>query len=194
MKRTTQILSEDFESLLKWFSHDAEEAGIEYEKIRGGLVRFFRFRGCSDPDILTDETINRVTAKVMGLDFSENNKKITIFYGFAKNVYREYIRSKSSNEVQLLPELPFAAVKLEIGTVDKDASFECLENCLKKLKRQERVLILHYFSKEKAEKILLRRKIAEELGITSNALHVRVYRLKEGLKTCIKSCKGEKDV
>lgn len=193
MKWTTQISQEDFGSLLNWFSPNSDEAASEYEKIHAGLVRFFRFRGCGRTKSLADETINRVAKKVDSLDLTKDNKKITIFYGFALNVYREFVRSGSSNEIQLLPDLPIRSLDTNTIPDENEQRFGCLENCLKQLSKDEHDLIIRYFSKERSEKIALRREIASELGISPNALHVRIYRLKDRLKQCIGNCGEEKD-
>ena len=87
MKKDLTLTQEDFDSLLGWLSSDRDEAGVLYEKIREGLIRFFRFRGCDDPSTLADETINRVALKVNTFDSAKDVKTITYFYGFASNVF-----------------------------------------------------------------------------------------------------------
>lgn len=191
MKKNPQISNENFESLLNWFSTDSEEAGLEFEKIREGLVRFFRFRGCNDSMGLADETMNRVVNKFNTLDLSRGSEKITIFYGFARFVYHEYLRDNSSKDIQLDVDFPMRATD-EGSKTDPDDELECLDRCLDNLSSVEKQLIVSYFSKEKAEKILLRKKIMEDLDINANALHVRVYRIKEQLKNCIENCLKKK--
>ena len=65
MKKHSEITQKDFEGLLDWLAPDREEAGKKYEEIRDGLIRFFRFKGCNDPEFLADETINRVASKIL---------------------------------------------------------------------------------------------------------------------------------
>ena len=187
MTKKTQITKDDFEALLNWLSNDDEEAANEYEKIRGGLVRYFRYKGCSYCDELADETINRVARKIEQLDLSTGSKKSTICYGFAYNVFREYLRDNENKNVQIENETTIEdkSKKYEVS-VEKD--FDCLEKCLSKLDIKQKELLTTYFSKEKSEKIILRKKIADELGITPNALHVRVYRIKNIVKKCIEKC------
>lgn len=193
MKKHSQISIEDFEALLNWFSTDSEKAGIEYEKVRSGLIRFFHFRGCSDPETLADETINRVAKKIDSLYFSDETQKISIFYGFALNIFREHLRHSSSMELQLLPEIPIVETESE-AVSDKEVDLEYLERCLKELDENDRDLIIKYFSKDKGAKIELRKKLAKELKISVSTLHVKVHRIKFKLKNCIEECKEKKSL
>lgn len=184
MRKTNQLKKVEFEGLLNWFSSDQKEAGEKYEQIHNGLRRYFRYRGCSDPDDLADETINRVAKKLSDLDLTQTQKKISIFYGFALNIYREYLNSNSNREILLNPDL---VPKKEISG-EVNGEMGCLERCLSTLSDDERKLILTYYSKDKGAKIILRKKMAEDIEITTNALHVRIYRIKENLKNCIEEC------
>jgi DNA-directed RNA polymerase specialized sigma24 family protein len=190
MKKSNQLKKVEFEELLKWFSPDETKAGEEYEIIRSGLERYFRYRGCADPDDLADVTINRVASRLLSLDLSENPSKISIFYGFAKNIYREYLTRTSKLEFhQDTNYLPFYDLSFED---EENKEFDCLDKCLSKISDEEKQIIIGYYSKDKGDKILLRKKMAEQLGITLNALHVRVYRIKNILKLCIENCVKKK--
>ena len=184
MRKTNQLNKVEFEKLLNWFSSDIKEAGEKYEQIHNGLRRYFRYRGCSDPDSLADETINRVAAKLSELDLSTKAKKISIFYGFALNIYREYLAKTAKRGVAFNPDL----VSQEDSEGDVNGEMFCLEKCLSSFNEEDEKLILKYYSKDKSEKIILRKKMAEDLDITTNALHVRIYRIKENLKICIEEC------
>ena len=72
-----------------------------FNSIREGLIRFFRFKGCSDAQTLADETINRVAEKIPTFDESKDVKKLTIFYGFASNIFHEYLRTKKRQTEKL---------------------------------------------------------------------------------------------
>ncbi len=185
MKRHPELSDEDFNILLNWFSANSDEAGEIYKKIHSGLERFFRFRGCADCITLADETINRVAIRLDTLTIDEDTKITSIFYGFALNVFKEYLRDDLSNAVELTWNIISGSNQDDANKNEKNLKFDCLDVCLDKLKAKERKLIKKYYSKEKAEKIILRKKMSEELGITQTALHVRIYRLKEALNKCI---------
>ena len=189
MKRNSELTQTEFDNLLGWLSADREKAAPEYENVRRGLINFFRFRGCNEPETLADETITRVARKVTTFTINPEIKTISYFYGFASNVYREYIRSAAKSEVQLDPALPLA--DRHSGDTEQngsDARTECLEKCLKTLSPDKRELVLEYYSKEKSEKLELRKQMAEKLGLELGALYIRVYRIRKSLRKCIEEC------
>ncbi len=184
-------MREDFENLLHWLSADREQAGKLYEEIRQGLIRYFRFRGCAEEDALADETMNRVAVKVLSFTSDESVETINYFYGFAKNIYREYL-SRRRREVELDPALNYAASNHQARFDIEEGRHKCLENCLKKLSDSDRKLVVRYYSENKIAKIELRRKIAEELELNAGTLHTKVYRLRNTLRKCIQKCLSEK--
>ena len=188
MKKDYALKQEDFDALLAWLSANREEAGVMYENIRKGLIRFFRFRGCNDPHTLADETINRVALKVSTFDSSKNVKTITYFYGFASNVFLEYSRTTGKREVSLESEdfQPWQNSKTPDDL--SNAECDCLENCLSTLPPKERALIVDYYAKDKSEIFEQRSKLAEELNLKKPALHTKVFRIKNVLRNCIEAC------
>lgn len=195
MNTTCQPTKDEFDALLNWFAPDKQEAAESYERIRLGLARFFRFRGCSDPDLLADETLNRVAQKLRGLDLTRNVKKISIFYGFAHNIYREYLNRVAKKEIQLNLERPIRSNDHDLSGEPEndfqDGAFNCLERCMKELPQDERNLLVRYYSEEKAQKIELRKRLAEELKTRANTLHVRVHRHRKVLRKCVERCLSE---
>jgi DNA-directed RNA polymerase specialized sigma24 family protein len=192
MKEKPQITQEDFNNLLGWFSADADEAGRKYEEIRRGLIRFFRFRGCSEAEDLTDETINRIAQKFENLKFDENIKTITYFYSFASKIYLEDYSKRKRNDsktkqIELLIEEKIKSIEPE-----KSPALDCLEGCLDKEPVEMRNLLLEYYSLEKSEKMQLRKKLAEEQNINMQLLHTRIYRMRNILRDCIKNCLAKK--
>lgn len=188
MKKDFVLAKADFENLLSWLSTDREQAGVKYEEIRKGLINFFRYRGCSDPETLADETINRVATKVSGFDLSNQLKTITYFYGFASKVYLESISLTKKKEVQLEPNLILRHWKEKDADVDVDKEYDCLESCLAKLPTDERAMIVLYYSEVKSAKFELRKKIARDINSKPGALHTKVHRIRNTLKKCIEAC------
>ena len=188
MKDISRLKTEDFETLLGWFSDNREQAGAEYLKIREGLIRFFRYKGCSDAETLADETINRVAEKIPSFDESKNVKKLTIFYGFAANIFLEYLRTQKRQNEKLnkfgVTQNSFA----ETNEEPDDSKIECLNKCLGELSAEEREIFIEYYGQEKEKKSLARKKIAGRLHCEMNTLHVRVFRLRGVLAKCIEKC------
>jgi RNA polymerase sigma factor (sigma-70 family) len=188
MKKDFVLIQEDFDQLLVWLDSDREKAGEKYEEIRCGLIRFFRFRGCSDPSALADETINRVATKVSTLDMAGNFKTITYFYGFASKIYLEHVRQRKNKEVQLEPEFHLNENYSASSANSENKDHDCLEECLAKLPPEESKMIVIYYSKDKTAKFEVRKKLAESMNVTPGALHVKIHRIKSALKKCVEKC------
>lgn len=194
MKEKPQITKQDFDKLLIWFSPDEDEAGKQYEQIREGLIRFFRFRGCFEAEDLADETINRVAKKLDTFKFDENIKTITYFYSFASKIYLEDYSKRRRNDAKTKQIVLHIEEKVRDVEPEKSPSLECLEGCLAKEPVESRNLLLEYYSLEKSEKMQLRKKLAEEQNINMQLLHTRVYRMRIILRKCIKNCLAKKNL
>jgi DNA-directed RNA polymerase specialized sigma24 family protein len=184
MKTDASITKENFDALLNWLSPDGDAAGISYENIRAGLIRYFYFKGCSDGENLADETINRVAAKIESLDLDNKNKPITIFYGFASRIFLEELR-RQKREVSIDPQ---AIIPAKPDAEADSSMTDCLAICLQKLPNDEKILITNYYSRSGAEKFEYRKTLAEKLGISVGAMHTRVHRLRAALRGCIEKC------
>ena len=64
MGRESDLSQEAFDRLLAWLNPNRALAGEKYEEIRRRLIKIFTCRGCTCPEVLADETINRVARKV----------------------------------------------------------------------------------------------------------------------------------
>jgi DNA-directed RNA polymerase specialized sigma24 family protein len=174
-----EVTREKFANFLEWLSPHAESAGEEYERLRFRLYTFFSQRHCGFPDELADETLNRVILKI-----NEENieNRLAYCYGVAKNVYRESLRKErhhlNIDEVSIAANAP----------AEQSFSSECLDKCLAELSTENRSLILDYFSEVKLAKIELHRRISEKLEMTQTALRMRVMRIKQKLKICVREC------
>jgi DNA-directed RNA polymerase specialized sigma24 family protein len=177
-KSKVDITKDALDRLLHWLDRDRERAGHRYEQIRSGLIKVFLCRGSVDPEELADETINRVARKVQEIAESYVGDPALYFYGVAKMVYLEYSRRKP---VAPHPPPPDAAE-------EADSRYECLERCIKNLSAKNRELILAYYEHETGAKIDRRKELADHMGITTNALWIRVHRIKKDLQNCVSQC------
>jgi DNA-directed RNA polymerase specialized sigma24 family protein len=66
----------------------------------------------------------------------------------------------------------------------------CLERCAGKLEPLNREVISRYYVGKGHSKNENRRALAEELGISINALSVRACRIRDRLEACVKECIG----
>ena len=181
------MTSEEFESLLSWLSPDREKAGAIYEKIRRKLIGFITRRACICPEELTDDTLNRVARKVAENKVENSDNPIRFCYGVAKNVHREYL--KKLEKIRSLRPEDLRVFEHE----DREREMACLDTCLQKLTPENRTVITQYMAHRGREKIRTRREMAARLGTGMNALRIRVFRIQNTLRECIRNCVSNTD-
>lgn len=188
MKDLSRLKPEEFETLLGWLSDDREQAGTEYLQIRAGLIRFFRFKGCSDAPSLADETLNRVAAKIPHFDETKKVRRMTIFYGFASNIFLEYLRKEKKQNEKLNKHLATQNNFTAFDENSNETQLECLNECLGKLSVEEREIFTEYYASEKEKKSEVRKKLAARIKCELNTLQVRIFRMRGILAKCIENC------
>lgn len=181
MNKQWVLTQESFDALLAWLDPNREVAGQKYELIRSRLIKIFACRGCSEPEDLADETINRVTNKLNEIEGSFVGEPARYFCGVANKVHLEYRRKKP-----LPPPPPPPDDPDEI-----EHEYNCLERCMQELTADNRELVLQYYQEEKRAKIDHRKRLAEQLGIALNALRIRAHRIRASLQECVLRCVRE---
>lgn len=173
MPKERELTPEAFELLLKWLDPDRDKAGEQYEAIRHRLATFFYGRRCLDADDLTDRTITVVADKVPQLIDHYKDKPVYYFMGVARKIYQEHLRSERRTP---RPPPPPA------GWTEQD--YQCLEQCLVKLEPGARRMFETYCGGQGCN----REGLTGEYGISLNALRIRVHKLKNKLRACIRDC------
>lgn len=176
-----EVTPELFAMLLNWLAPAEAEAADRYETIRRRLIRLFGKKGCTDPELLADITITRVTLKLPEIKDTYVGEPVFYFVGVARWVYKEWLRGREV-PVDDAPPLKFDPRPLQ------DAARECLHKCLGELPVEQRDLVLDYYAYEKSAKIEMRRQLADELGLTPNALRLRAHRIRATLEACVLGC------
>jgi len=189
MKREREPTHEEFDKLLAWLDPDCDVAAAKYETVRNGLIRFFLFRECREPERLTDEVINRVAVRIDKVveKYSEPAK---CFHGFAGKVYHEYLQDHLRQvdlDTAVLPDPPDDDEERQRLELEDD----CLKRCMGKLTTADDDLFRRYFQELTPAKIKIRKKLAAELRLTGNALAIRVGRIRKRLLGCMKECLAE---
>jgi hypothetical protein len=74
-------------------------------------------------------------------------------------------------------------------TAEHDEQGEaCLESCLQRLAAAERSLVLGYHEGERSARIRRRHDLARDLGLSQNALRLKIHRLTLRLRECVVAC------
>lgn len=180
--KKSYLTQASFDNLLRWLDSDRERAGERYEDIRSKLIQFFTFRGADSADDLADETINRVASKVEYLAEEYIGDPALYFYGVAKKVQLEYLRRQRS----------IILTKAYLPEKEDDGIYDCLERCLKQLPPNQRELLIAYYKEGEKGKVAKRKELTRKLGVQYNALRVRVYRLRNHLEKCVRTCLEQK--
>ncbi len=178
--KQNDLTPDDFDNLLNWLHADRDQAGKKYEDIRRGLIEIFNYKGCAEAEDLADATINRVARRVKEIRDDYQGQPERYFYGVAKKVHLEYLKQHPTVELPASLESP--------QQEDVEKQYNCLEQCLKKLTNSNRTLILQYYRERKQAKIESRRALRQMLNLKSSALRVRVFRIRETLEKCVRSC------
>ena len=167
---TGDINQEQFNRLLGWLDPDREKAGLEYERIRKGLIKNFVSRGAHNPEELADRTIDRVARTLPRVQANYVGDPAHYFSSVAGYILLEALRKERIPSVRMPePALPDS---------DDEKDNDCLEKCVAELPAADRDLLLTYYQHEKQAKIEHRRKMAEQFGVGINALRIRACRLR----------------
>jgi DNA-directed RNA polymerase specialized sigma24 family protein len=174
-----ELTKEAFDQLLRWLDSDREKAAAKYERIRLRLIRIFASRGCFEAEDLADQTINVILVKIDWLSESYEGEPALYFYAVAKKVFLEQLKKKP------LPPLP----PPEPDRTEIELKSRCLEQCLQQeLTPAEQDLVRKYHEGDGQERIRLRKAMAKQLGISLNALRIRLFHLLARLRPCVNNC------
>ena len=180
---------EDLNRLLLWLGDDPAGVGArKYEEVRNKLIVLFRIRGCSTPEDLADETIDRTARALLKPEFSFDGSPIAYFRGVARNVFLESLRKDRRLVQESLEDVlePAADAGLEGPAIERQ--FACLEGCLDRLPPERKELLLNYYQGEKRSKIDQRQQLAAAGGAGMNALRLQVFRLRKIIRNCMQHC------
>lgn len=193
MNDSTIQNQETFDRLLSWLSPDRDVAGQKYEEIRRALILMLTWRGISDAETLADETINVVAKKLSEIAPHYIGDRRLYFYSVAKTLAKAYERQQQLQISLETLDVPSPRVdNMDPSEEELEKASDCLDNCLKRLPKEKRRLVLEYYAGEKQAKIDRRSHLAREMHIDSNALRVRVYRIRAQLQSCIEYCLEQK--
>ena len=172
---------EAFNKLLAWLDPDREVAAETYNKIQVRLIRVFSTNGCRDPEHLTNQTFDRILSKIDWLIANYVGNPLLYFYAIARNIIKEDYRDRTATR-EVLPVSPVDE------DMDSERLYQCLDECMGKLSQHGQKLLISYYEEQGNEKIVNRKKLAGELGITISALRLRVFHMRAQVKICMEIC------
>ncbi|MEA2175294.1 MAG: hypothetical protein QOD00_2886 [Blastocatellia bacterium] len=186
-----------FQRLLTWLDEGANSDGQKYLEMRRRLAAYFDRKNCPTPDELADETFNRVARRLEEEGGAiEGDAPARYCYIVARFVFMEHLREMQKDDTLLndLRQQPHADALVASEADDeqkiKEQRLNCLEQCLNRLESVSREIIARYYVGKARVKIEHRRVMAEELGITMNALSIRACRIRDKLEACVRECAG----
>jgi len=191
--REAPLLTElAFNRLLEWLDDGIDSNGRTYLAMRRRLVSYFARRKRPLADDLADETLNRVGRTLETAGVIAVRPPARYCYVIARFVLLEDLRcqyrhapfdEKRRDAAAIINGDPlFPAAD---GAAVQDQRLACLDCCLRKLKPEQRELIVEYYRDARRQKIERRRELARRLGISMNALGIRVCRIRGALEACV---------
>lgn len=179
MKKREPPNEEAFEKLLSWLDSDRDAAAAKYTRIQLRIIRIYSAKGCWEAEDLADETFNVVTQKIDWLIVNYEGDPVLYFLGVARKLYKEWLKRKP----------PPPSPPPDPPSPDVEQECFCLEQCMEEvLTPDERTWALRYHPADKKQTIPERKRLADELGITRNALRIKVHHIKSRLERCIEAC------
>lgn len=196
LKKDWILNPQAFRQFLNWLDEGVDSNGERYLEMRRRLARYFDRRGCSSPDDLADETLNRVARKLEEKGEIVGASPAHYCYIVAKFVFQEFGRRSEQNQTSLDQAQSSGRVigslavpfRPNVDAVAKEKLFDCLERCLSKIQPEGPELILEYYRGEQRAKIERRSELATSLGLSTNALSIRACRIRSKLEICVRTC------
>ena len=195
-KKDWALTPKAFHRLLRRMDEGTDSGEQNYLEVRRRLVAYFDRKNCAAPDELADETLNRVARRLDEEGVIESETPAKYCYIVARFVFMEYLRGAQKADA-LIDDLRRQSHGNNVAASEagdekeiKEKMLNCLEQCAGKLEPLNREIIIRYYVGKERAKIENRRALAEELGITMNALSIRACRIRDKLEDCLRRCVG----
>jgi DNA-directed RNA polymerase specialized sigma24 family protein len=175
-RRSWTLTPGAFDGLLAALDPDRERAAAAYERLRERLIGLLRWWGGSQPEELADETLDRVARKLEAGAEVPGESLGAYVRGVGRMVFHEWTRRPR-------PEHAAIEVAAMVGGDDHQALTD-LDGCLAALAPDDRRLLLRYYGEGRAADV--RRRLADEMGLSPTALRIRAHRLRVRIETALK--------
>ncbi len=187
------LSSENFELFLSLLDINRDQAAEKYLSLRERLERFFEWRGCENPEDLTDIVFDRTIKKITEGEKIENVQAycVTVSKYVLMENRREVLKSEELDENARENSSESSQDNSDNEDEFKEKKLKCLDKCLSELPEDKRKLMIGYFDTDEKTMINTRKNLAEKIGINLNSLRIRISRLKTKLEKCTKKCCAE---
>ena len=172
-----------FAALLSRLAADGGDA-TAYESLRRRLIQLLRLHVPAEADDLADVVLDRLARRIH--EGTEVASVPSYALGIARMVLHE-ARAKAARrhvaeaDPTLVPDDGTAEDTNEVESV-----LAALRACLDAAGTNARALILAYYGGDGAVRIATRKRLADEHGISLNALRNRALRLRDSLEECVR--------
>lgn len=186
--KDSELRREDWERFFNWLNPNRDLAAREYEVIRGRLISYFNKRNCAVAEDLTDCAIDRVIRLLPSVIGQFSGQPIRYCFGVARYIHKEHLRREAETDGGTITEAR-SDPHQDSFAEEQEVMDRCLDHCLRKLDAWKRETFIRYYLVEKQTKSHFRQGLAEQSGMTINALRLQMLRLKEELRQCITDCR-----
>jgi len=170
---STELTREAWNQFLRALAPEPSEAGSRYEQLRTGLIALYRWRELPWPEDLADQALDHAACQ-LGLGAGLRADLGVYLQGIAHRIGDEARQRRRAQAID-------AATLPDALRADPDDPLPRLCRCLDDLPRRDRKTLLEYETGTGYERVRRRKALAAELGIPTNALRVRVHRLRARL-------------
>ena len=174
---------ETLQKILSLLGPSREEAAVEYRRLHQRLSRFFEWNGVPDPMALADEAIDRLAKRGTEEDAAE---PILNPSAFALGIARLLLREEGRRQQKKMEAIRYLETQVSDSTSQAEVMDRALQHCLAKLQPETRNLLEQYYIHRGSEKVKMRQRLADELGLTINALRNRALRGRQELEACMR--------
>ncbi len=169
-------------TLLARLANDGTTAGEAYEILRRRLVTYFRLHFPASAEMLADEALDRLGRRA-GEGTSIDNVALYAL-GIARLLVQE-TRGRLAREQRAIEESARRAT-LADDPAEIEMQQRALSACLEQLGAAPASLLLEYYGADGAARIDGRKRLADSLGLTLNALRNRALRWRGALEQCVR--------
>ncbi len=174
---------ETLKQLLDLLGSDEHQAAVEYRKLHERLTRFFEWNHAEDPTALADEAIDRVGRRAVEVDAKEGVRNVS---AFALGVARFILQEEGRRQAKTAEISQHWNSHQPAASSEAEEMSQALQHCLAKMHPERRTLLERYYLYSGTEKASMHQKLAQEYGLSINALRNRAMRARQELEVSMR--------